>query len=99
MQFLTPAEMAWLADVIDGHYRALVLVAAYDDLRIGELAGLRHRRVDLLRGTVEVVEIVTEAAAVLHFGPPKTRAGRRTVGCPALSWTSWLYTWPEPVAR
>jgi integrase len=50
MQFLTPAEIAWLADVIDPRYRVLVLVAAYGGLRIGELAGLRRRRVDLLRG-------------------------------------------------
>jgi integrase len=82
MRFLTPAEIARLADAIDPRYRALVLVAAYGGLRIGELAGLRRRRVDLLRGTVEVAEIVTEAEGVLRFGPPKTRAGRRTVGLP-----------------
>ena len=82
MRFLTPAEIARLADVIDQRYRALVLVAAYSGLRIGELAGLRRRRVDLLRGTVEVAEIVTEAGGVVRFGPPKTRAGRRTVGLP-----------------
>ena len=82
MRFLTPAEVARLADAIDPRYRALVLVAAYGGLRIGELAGLRRRRVDLLRGTVEVAEIVTEVGGVLHIGPPKTRAGRRTVGLP-----------------
>jgi integrase len=40
MRFLNPAEVAWLADMIDSRYRALVLVAAYGGLRIGELAGL-----------------------------------------------------------
>jgi integrase len=49
MRFLNPAEVARLADLIDARYRALVLVAAYGGLRIGELAGLRRRRVDLLR--------------------------------------------------
>jgi integrase len=82
MRFLTPAEIARLADLIDRRYRALVLVAAYGGLRIGELAGLRRGRIDLLRGTVEVAEIVTEVGGVLRFGPPKTRAGRRTVGLP-----------------
>jgi integrase len=53
MRFLNPAEVARLADVIDSRYRALVLVAADSGLRIGELAGLRRRRVDLLRGTVD----------------------------------------------
>jgi integrase len=49
--------------------------------RIGELAGLRRRRVDLLR-TVDVAEIVAEVRGELYVGPPKTRAGRRTVGLP-----------------
>jgi integrase len=82
MRFLNPAEVAWLADVIDARFRALVLVAAYGGLRIGELAGLRRRRVDLLRGTVDVVEIVVEVRGELYMGPPKTRAGRRIVTLP-----------------
>ena len=82
MRFLTPAEVATLADAIAPCYRALVLVGAYGGLRIGELAGLRRGRVDLLRGTVQVAEIVVEVRGVLHMGPPKTRASRRTVGLP-----------------
>ena len=82
MRFLTPAEVATLGDAIHARYRALVLVGAYGGLRIGELAGLRRRRVDLLRGTVQVAEIVVEVRGVLHMGPPKTRASRRTVGLP-----------------
>jgi integrase len=82
MRFLTPAEVATLADAIQPRYRALVLVGAYGGLRIGELAGLRRSRVDLLRGTVQVAEIVVEVRGVLHIGPPKTRASRRTVGLP-----------------
>jgi integrase len=82
MRFLNPVEVAQLADVIDTRYRALVLVAAYGGLRIGELAGLRRRRVDLLRGTVDVAEIVVEVRGELFMGPPKTRAGRRIVTLP-----------------
>jgi integrase len=82
MRFLTPAEVATLADAIQPRYRALVLVGAYGGLRIGELAGLRRSRVDLLRGTVAVAEIVVEVRGVLHIGQPKTRASRRTVGLP-----------------
>jgi integrase len=44
MRFLTPVEIARLADTIRPHYRALVLVGAYGGLRIGELAGLRRER-------------------------------------------------------
>jgi integrase len=82
MRFLTPAEIITLADAIRPLYRTLVLVGAYGGLRIGELAGLRRGRVDLLRGTVTVAEIVTEVEGKLFFGLPKTRAGRRTVGLP-----------------
>jgi integrase len=82
MRFLTSAEVVTLAEAIQPRYRALVLVGAYGGLRIGELAGLRRGRVDLLRGTVQVAEIVVEVRGVLHIGPPKTRASRRTVGLP-----------------
>jgi integrase len=82
MQFLTPTEIVTLAEAIRPTYRALVFVGAYGGLRIGELAGLRRGRVDLLRGTVSVAEIITEVSGRLHFGPPKTRASRRTVGLP-----------------
>jgi len=82
MRILSPAEVARLADAIDDRYRALVLVGAYGGLRIGELAGLRRRRVDLIRGTVEVAEIMGEVEGVVSVGPPKTRASRRGVGLP-----------------
>ena len=85
MRFLTPTEIDHLAKVIHPRYRALVVVGAYGGLRIGELAGLRRARVDLLRGAVTVAEIVTEVKGRLFIGPPKTRAGRRTVGCRPLS--------------
>src|SRR6266545_4525014 len=59
MRFLTPAEVARLADAIGPRYRALLLL-----------------------GTVDIAEIVVEVRGQLYTGPPKTRAGRRTVGLP-----------------
>jgi integrase len=82
MRFLTPAEVDTLADAIHPRYRALVLVAAYGGLRIGELAGLRRARIDIPRGRVDVAEIVVEVAGVLTYGKPKTHAGRRSVTLP-----------------
>lgn len=82
MRYLAPAEVASLADAIDPRYRALVFVGAYGGLRLGELAGLKRRRVDLLHGRVDVAEIVVEVRGTLHSGPPKTRAGRRSVPLP-----------------
>jgi integrase len=43
---------------------------------------LTRRRVDLLHGTLTVVEQLFEADAVVHLGPPKTGAGRRVVHLP-----------------
>jgi integrase len=82
MRFLSPAEVLRLADAIRPDYRALILLGAYGGLRVGEMAGLRRSRVDLVRGTVQVIEVITEPKGRLHVGPPKTRAGRRTVGLP-----------------
>jgi integrase len=82
MRFLTPTEIVDLAESIHSRYRSLVFVGAYGGLRIGELAGLRPSRVDLLAGAVTVAEILTEVNGKLIAGPPKTRAGRRTVGLP-----------------
>ena len=45
-------------------------------LRIGELARLRRKRLDL------AAEVVAEMHDHLYLGPPKTTAGRRRVGLP-----------------
>jgi integrase len=82
VRFLAPEEIAKLADAIDARYRAWVLVGAYGGLRFGELAGLRRSRVDLVRGTAQVSEIVTEVRGHHVWGPPKTKTGRRTVPLP-----------------
>jgi integrase len=82
IRFLGPDEVARLADEIDRRYRVFVLVGAYGGLRFGELAGLRRGRVDLLKGTVTVAEIVVEVSGHHVYGPPKTRAGRRVVPLP-----------------
>jgi integrase len=82
MRFLTVAEVRRLAVAVGPVYRALILLGAYGGLRIGEMAGLRRKRVDLAAGVVEVAEIVTEMHGHLYLGPPKTTAGRRRVGLP-----------------
>lgn len=83
MRSLAPVEVASLAEVIDPRYRVWALTAAYSGLRFGELAGLRRERVDLMRRRVDVSEIVVEVRGHHHHGPPKTRAGRRSVPIPS----------------
>jgi integrase len=99
MRFLAPADLAALADVIHPRYRALVLLAGYGGPRIGELAGLRRGRVDVLRAKVDIAEICTESEGHLYFGPPKTKAGRRIVSVPrflADELGTHLGQWVEP---
>ncbi|HUP68496.1 MAG TPA: tyrosine-type recombinase/integrase [Acidimicrobiales bacterium] len=83
MRFLDPDEIAVLASAIDPRYRALVLLGCYSGLRIGELSGLKRSRVHPLKRSVEVAEILTDVGGHLHWGQPKTRAGRRSVSVPA----------------
>ena len=82
MRFLTPAQVADLADAIDRRYRVAVILGAYGGLRAGELFGLRAQRVDPLHQHVQIVEIATHVRGHLHVGPPKTRASHRTVPIP-----------------
>ena len=79
--FLTPEEVRRLAESIDDRYRALIYTAAYTGMRWGELAGLRVPRLDLLRGTIDVVEALTEVNGVVRTGPTKTGKSR-TVSIP-----------------
>jgi integrase len=71
-----------LANEIDPRFRTLVFLAAYGGLRFGELAGLRRRRVDLLRGRVVMIETLVEANGRFILGEPKTQRSRRTVPLP-----------------
>src|SRR5260370_14017655 len=82
MRFIGPAEIRLLAGTIDTRYHAFGLLGAYSGLRLGDMAGLRSRRVDLERGRVEVAEISVEINGTILFGPPKTNAGLRTVPTP-----------------
>jgi Phage integrase family len=50
--------------------------------RVGGRGPATGSRVDFLTRRIDVVEIATEAGGRIHFGPPKTRAGRRTVPMP-----------------
>lgn len=88
-RFLEPREVERLAQAIEPRYRTFVLVGAYAGLRHGELAALRAGRVDTTASTIDVVETRTMGQdGTPTFGPPKSRAGRRTVPSLASSWRS-----------
>lgn len=81
MVFLTAPQVLDLADSVGPEHSTVILFAAYSGLRAGEIAALRWDRVDLLRGTVDVVESYAEVHGALVLGPTKTYA-RRTVRLP-----------------
>jgi integrase len=79
----TVQQVRLIADAVEPRYRMLVLVATYTTLRLGELAALTRRRVDLENKTIEVVAAASEMAnGTRIIGPPKSAAGRRTVSIP-----------------
>jgi integrase len=82
---LTVPQVFALSDAIAPRYQALVLLATFTSLRWGELCALRPSDIDMEARTVRVERSLTELQnGALAFGPPKSDAGRRTVGFPEL---------------
>ncbi len=76
MLFLRPEEVQALAEAIAPPYGTLVRFAAYTGLRAGEIGALRVKRIDFLRGRVEVAESVSDVGGQLILGATKTYANR-----------------------
>ncbi|HZQ66872.1 MAG TPA: site-specific integrase [Terriglobales bacterium] len=74
-RFYTPAQVRQLLMELAEPCRTIVAVAVLTGLRIGEILGLRWKRVNLLHGTLEVAESYSDG----HFGPPKTRSSNRVI--------------------
>lgn len=73
---LSKAEFGQLMAAESGQSRNMWQFAIYSGLRHGEIAALAWEDVDLQNGTVHVRRNLT---ALKMFGPPKTKAGVRTV--------------------
>ena len=79
----TIAEVDALIEAMEPRFRAMVVLAAWCGLRLGELLALTRRRIDVLHRTVQVVGSAYERSdGTVVLGPPKTAAGRRTVSIP-----------------
>jgi len=83
MRFLTPPEIGRLLAACSGEYarwRPLVLLLVSTGLRYGEAIGLKVGRVDVLAGSLTVLETMHEAGGGEYvFTEPKSEASRRTV--------------------
>lgn len=82
MLFLSPSEIEKLADAAGPRYRALVMFLAYTGLRIGEASALRMDNLNLLKGTVTVVEAYSVVGGNMILGECKTKGSRRAVSIP-----------------
>ena len=79
---ISSEELAVLADAL-GCFGPMAYLGATLGLRWGEVAGLRVRRLDLLRNELTVAEQIVRGKGGVSFpGPPKSRAGRRTMSMP-----------------
>jgi integrase len=74
-RFYTPAQVRQLLPELTEPRRTVVQIAVLTGLRIGEIFALRWKRVDLLRGTLEVAETFSDGV----FGLPKTRSSNRVL--------------------
>ncbi len=75
-KFLTHQQVAELAAAVDAKpsgegYGLLVLVLAYTGLRWGELAGLRVRDLDFVRGRLDVQSTMIEVDGYMEESSPK----------------------------
>lgn len=79
---LTVTEVQALAAAVPDRYRALIIFAAGMGLRQGECFGLTVDRVDFLRRVRVDRQLISARGGVPEFGPPKSKAGFRTVPMP-----------------
>jgi integrase len=89
--YLTAVEVAKLAELCDtatgkdsraAKQGDVVLILAYTGLRFGELTGLNVEDMNLEARRIRVRRSITQLSGRLIEGPPKSRAGRRSVPIP-----------------
>ena len=76
-------EVLAAAEAMPERLRCAVLLAAFAQLRRGEVLGLQRGDIDLLRGVVHVRRaLVQPSGEQAEIGPPKTAAGVRSLSVP-----------------
>jgi integrase len=79
----TVAEVAQLYEAIDDRFKAMVLLAAWCSLRLGEVLALSRADIDLDVGTLRINKAESQLEhGERIIGPPKTRSGVRTLAIP-----------------
>jgi integrase len=98
------AEVTAALEVVPERLRPAFMLAAWCQLRRGEILGLQRRDVDVTKRRLRIERsFVVDPDGATTIGPPKTEAGRRTVAIPAhvataLSAHLHAYVAPQPAA-
>ena len=80
---LTPEDVAAIAAHVSEEYRPMIWIGAALGLRWSEVAALRVGRLDLDAGRLAVAEALVRGTGGRNvFGPPKSKAGQRTMFMP-----------------
>lgn len=79
---LNTTEIEALAAAIDPQYTTFVYFAAYTGLRLGEIAGLRRKHVDVQAGSIRVMQSEGRHTSTEQPSTPKSKAGNRAVLLP-----------------
>ena len=80
---LTPEDVAGIAAHVPDEYRPMIWLGAALGLRWSEVAALRVGRLDLDAGRLAVAEALVRGTGGRNvFGPPKSKAGTRTMFMP-----------------
>lgn len=82
VEVLTVEQLTAYLAAVPERRRIPLLLAGWCGLRSGEVRGLRLRDLDLENGVVHVRQAVVRLKGRLIIGPPKTRAGVRSVAIP-----------------
>ena len=72
-----------LADLVPERWKAFILLKTFASLRWGEITALTRHDIDLESNTVHIRRQLITVPGGLMAGPPKSRAGLRTVTFPA----------------
>jgi integrase len=79
----TPEEtLQFITSISEDPLEGMYLLAIGCGLRLGEIIGLRWGDLDLDNGTVTISRTAKRVNQEWVYFPPKTKAGRRTVGLP-----------------
>ena len=80
---LTLDQLYALVDLMPDRWKAFLLLKTFASLRWGEITALTRNDLDLERRTVRIRRQLLRVPGGLQLGPPKSRAGIRTVSFPA----------------